>query len=270
MLKKYSFLSVLIAALALSFSFADEAEQKPAGKDKWREYFGLNERNRPVKSEKKSYDNEESNPEGMLDLVDMPTTNVVDYGAYRLNFRLYSRGGVQSHISFGVFKRLNLGAAWDVEQLLGSDDAKTVAPTLNVKFRVYDGSEILPSFAIGYDGQGRFFDRTKDEYLERERGMYLVFGRELFFANFLLHAGGNIARFKDGQVYGFVGLSYMIEDKLALFSEYDNIRIGPENRWNTGFRVFPIPSLAIDFAVRNIASIRDKERIVRINYVGTF
>ena len=249
---------------------ADE-ETKSAGKDKWREYFGLNKRNRPDRARKKQRESdEESNPEGMLDLVDAPTTNVVDYGAYRVNFRFYSAGGVLSHMSFGVFKRLNIGASWDVEQVLGSEDPKTVAPALNVKFRVYDGSQAMPSIAVGYDGQGRFYDRGKEEYSERERGLYIVFGRELFFSNFLAQAGADIAKFRDGEVFGFAGLSYMIEEKVALFSEYDNIRVGPNNRWNAGIRIFPIPSLGIDFAVRQIASIHDKERIVRINYVGTF
>ena len=79
-----------------------------------------------------------------------------------------------------------------------------------------------------------------------------------------------MAEFKDAKVLGSIGISYQVEQRLAVFTEYDNIRVGPENRWNAGVRIFPVPSLGIDFAFRRIASNQDKERIVRINYVGTF
>lgn len=243
-------------------------------KGKWREYFFGRQGTKPVKEKgtKSSdlTDREELNPEGLIDLIDSPSTNVIDYGGYRLNFRLYSKGGLITNLSFGVFRRLNIGASWDNEEVVGSENPTTNAPTLNLKFRVYDGSEILPSFAIGYDGQGRFFNKTTDEYREHERGLFAVFGRELFFPKLESYGGANISKFKEGTVLGFVGLSYTIEQKLVLMTEYDNIRVGPENRWNAGLRFFPIPSLSIDFAFRKIASIEDKERIVRINYVGSF
>ncbi|OGR87084.1 MAG: hypothetical protein A3A86_05445 [Elusimicrobia bacterium RIFCSPLOWO2_01_FULL_60_11] len=259
---------LLLLSLSLSAPFALNADDasKPSAKGKWREYFGLEK----TETREKISGREPDNPESMVDLVDVPTSNVLDYGGFRLNFRLYSEGGVQNHISFGVFRRLNIGASWDIERLLGSEEARTVAPALFVKFRVYDGSVVLPSLALGYDGQGRFYDRDKDEYRERERGLHAVFSKELHFPGLLGHAGANIAKFKDGEVFGFVGFSYVIENKVALLTEYDNIRKGPENRWNAGVRFFPVPSLAIDFAFRRIASRYDKERIIRINWVGTF
>ena len=254
--------------LFISVGIPLNAGDKPpaASNSKWREYFGLE---KEEKQEKIS-DSEAANTSNMLDLVDVPTSDVLDYGAFRLNFLLYSKGGVQNHISFGVFRRLNIGTTWDIEQLLGSEEVKTVPPSLMVKFRVYDGGDILPSLGIGYDGQGRFFNRTVNDYFEHERGLYAVLSRELYFSDLLMHAGANISRFREGDVFGFVGISYKIENKFAIFTEYDNIRVGPENRWNTGVRFFPIPSLAIDFAFRRIASRYDKERVIRINWVGAF
>lgn len=263
---KKLFLILFFLSIASSLPLNAEDSPKSSSRGKWREYFGLEK----AEKREKISDREPDNPESMLDLVDSPTSNVLDYGGFRLNFRLYSDGGVQNHISFGVFRRLNIGAAWDIERLMGSEEARTVAPALYVKFRVYDGSNVLPSLALGYDGQGRFFDRTRDEYSERERGLHAVFSRELYFPGLLVHAGVNIAKFRDGEVFGFAGFSYMIENKMALLAEYDNIRKGPDNRWNAGVRFFPVPSLAIDFAFRRIASKYDKERIIRINWVGTF
>lgn len=283
---KGSFKRLFFLAMVGSFVFAyspvrsEEKNEKP--KRSWRDFFKGSSRKKETEGDsgssfrrKKEISDsgelsEESNPEGMVDLVDAPTTNIIDYGGYRLNFRLYSGGGLVSHLSFGVFRRLNIGASWDNEKVIGTEDPTTNSPTLNIKLRAYDGSRILPSLAIGYDGQGRFFNKATDQYTERERGLYLAFEREFFFPRLEFYGGTNIAKFKEGEVYGFVGASYLIEQKIALIMEYDNIRVGPRNRWNAGIRVFPISSLAIDFAVRKIGSIEDKERIVRINYVGSF
>lgn len=278
-MKKVFFLFIVVVFFINFFVFAETEKTEtgktpPAHKKRLRDYFQrsseTNDGEKKMKREPVRVDSEELNPEGMVDLIDSPTSNIIDYGAYRLNFRLYSQGGLVSHLSFGVFRRLNIGASWDNEQVIGSETPRTNAPALNVKFRVYDGSEILPSVAIGYDGQGRFFNRALDEYDERERGLFVVFERELLIPKLEAYGSANIAKFKDGTVLGSVGLSYTIEQKVALMTEYDNIRSGPDNRWNAGIRIFPLPALSIDFAFRRIASNKDKERIIRINFVGNF
>jgi len=261
------------AAIAVFFLFIapsvslNAADKTPAASgSKWREYFGLEK----TEKREKISDSESETVGSILDLVDVPTSDVLEYGQFRLNFLLYSKGGVQNHIAFGVFRRLNIGTTWDIDQLLGSEEVKTVPPSLMVKFRVYDGGNILPSLAIGYDGQGRFFNRTLNDYFEHERGLYAVLSKELYFSDFLMHAGANISRFRDGNAFGFFGFSYKIENKVAIFTEYDNIHKGPENRWNAGVRFLPTPSLAVDFAFRRIASKYDKERVLRINWVAAF
>ncbi|OGR82492.1 MAG: hypothetical protein A2902_05645 [Elusimicrobia bacterium RIFCSPLOWO2_01_FULL_64_13] len=262
-----------LGLFAVPFLGAEDAGTlKP--KRSWKEYFLGRSRGRSLPSrpgaKARADAFEELNPEGMVDLVDAQTTNIVDYGGYRANFRFYSAGGILSHLSFGVFQRLNIGASWDLEDLIGSKSPSTNPPTLNAKFRVYDGGMRLPSVAVGYDGQGRFFNDAKDEYDERERGLYVVFGRELLLPKLEFYGGANIADFKGSKFLGTVGASYTIEQKVALITEYDNIRVARDNRWNAAVRVFPIPSLGIDFGFRRIASNREKERIVRINYVGNF
>lgn len=272
--ERFSFLLIAFFFLTLflqnSVLYAEKGELNKSQK-RWREYFQRGrEKGSSVEKKAEYNDREELNPEGMVDLVDSPTSNIIDYGGYRLNFRLFSNGGVTNHISFGVFRRLNIGASWDVEKVIGTEDPSMNVPSLNIKFRVSDGTELLPSLAIGYDGQGRFFDKSTDQYKERERGLFMVFGREIFIPKLESYGGINIAQFKEGIVLGFVALSYTIEEKVALMTEYDHIRTASNNRWNIGVRIFPIPSLGIDFAVRHVGSNQDKERVVRINYVGSF
>ena len=238
----------------------------------WRDFLSAGTTSAVGRGAQKSETSQEANEseQGLLELVDVPTAKILDYGAYGLGFRFYEQGGLLTQLSFGVFRRLNIGVSWDNEKVIGSQDPETNVPALQIKVRAFDGSPRLPSFTLGYDGQGRFFDRAKDEYAERERGIFIVFGREIFASGLELHAGSNIARFKEGKIYGFFGLSYDIENRLVLFTEYDNIRNGPESRWNIGAKLFPVPWLSIDFAFRKVGSNQDKERIARINYVGRF
>lgn len=255
----------LMLVLSLLPVFLQAEDAKP--KRTWKEYFSQRKERSSAPRETGS---DEANPDGMLDLVDSPTANIIDYGAFRLNERLYSKGGVQNHLSFGVFRRLNIGVTWDVEKFIGQEDPNANPPTLNVRFRVYDGGQQLPAVSIGYDGQGRFYNKNSDQYRERERGLYGIMTREVLLPNLRAHGGVNIAKFREGEVFGSLGLDYTIENKLVLLTEYDNIRKASENRFNAGFRVFATPSLALDFAVRHITEKDLRERIVRINYVGSF
>ena len=172
-----------IALFSFNFSVQLHAEDDGVKKERsWRDFLRGGKNKKTIKGRTEDpIEDLQSNPEGIVDLVDMPTSNVIDYGGYRVNFRLYSEGGVVSHLSFGVFRHLNIGASWDNQKVIGTDNQSTNSPTLNIKLRAFDGSYILPSFTIGYEGQGRFFDKTIDQYREREKGLFLVMGRELFF-----------------------------------------------------------------------------------------
>ncbi len=269
---KFSLVILTLFVAVYPVTLSAKSAAKTTIKEKWREYFrwGQNKDNKEELEGTAIESDEELSPEGVVDFIDVPTTNVVDYGAFRVNFRFYSAGGVQNHLSFGVFRRLNIGATWDMEKAIGTEKLKANVPTLYSKFRVYEGGQYLPSFAIGYDGQGRFFDTTVDQYKERERGLYGVFGREVFFPGLEFYGGSNIAQFNDGIVLGFLSASFSIEQKIIVMSEYDNIRKAPDNRFNAGIRFFPTPSLGIDFAVRHILNQDQRERIVRINYISNF
>ena len=207
----------------------------------------------------------------MLDLVDIPTAEAVDHYGYNLSFRFYSGGGVLTKTTFGVLPRLNVGFGLDTERFIGSDTVDLNAPTLNVKFRFYDGKRELPALALGYDGQGYFFDKAADEYRQREKGLYLVGGGEAFVPNLHLHAGLNIPDFSDDKVFGFTGVDYVYRNVFAFMFEADNLRGTRQSRLNLGGRYFITPSFSIDLAGRDLwAAGRKSERIVRLAYFGSF
>ncbi|HBU70068.1 MAG TPA: hypothetical protein DEE98_06740 [Elusimicrobia bacterium] len=205
-------------------------------------------------------------------VIDTPATGMSDYGGYNLNFRLFSEGGVLTRLNFGVFNKVNLGFGWEVSRVIGtSQDIIVGAPGLYLKIRPFEGDMVLPAFAFGYDGQGYFYNRDKNEFAQKEKGIFVVFGREAFSPGLVFNVGGNMNDFKTNNVYGFINASYNIEDKVILLCEYDNIHLVYENRLNMGMRFFITPDLSIDLAGRDLgAAGRDAERVLQINYVGRF
>ena len=96
-----------------------------------------------------------------VNLVDAPTSSVLDYGGYSSQTRFFSQGGLLQYVSFGVFHRLNLGASANVDGLIGNERVVRVrAPQVQVKYRFYEGDRYIPSFAVGFDGQGWLYSST--------------------------------------------------------------------------------------------------------------
>jgi hypothetical protein len=215
----------------------------------------------------------------LTELIDIPTADAVDHYGYNATFRFYTGGGVLSKTAFGVFPRLNIGFGLDMEELIGSDTVDVNRPTLNVKFRFFDGTRQLPALALGYDGQGYFFNEKTDEYIQREKGLYLVGSGEIIAPDLTLHGGANVYDFSNDRVYFFTGLSYLIEQVVGVMVEADieadveaqTPERDRDTRLNAGLRYYVTPSFAVDLAARDLgAAGRKAERIVRIGYFGSF
>jgi hypothetical protein len=208
----------------------------------------------------------------MPNILDLPTADVVDHYGMDLSFRFYSEGGVLTKTAFGVLPKLNVGFGLDTERFIGTRSVDLNRPTLNMKWRVYDGARSLPALALGYDGQGYYFDEAADEYSQREKGLFLVGSGEIITPGLSLHGGLNVFDFKSDPVYGFAGLHYLHADTVGVFFEADNLfHRGRSSRFNLGGSYSVTPSFSIDLAARDLwAPGRDAERILRIRYQATF
>lgn len=207
----------------------------------------------------------------LIELIDTPTAEQVDHYGYFASFRMYTDGGVLTKAVFGVLPRVNIGFGLDIEKLIGQSSVDINRPSINLKLRFFDGEDYLPALALGYDGQGYFFNENTNKYIQREKGLYLAASNEYFMPNLELHGGGNIYDFKKDVLHGFAGLSYTYEDVVSFLFELDNIRLKSENRMNAGIRYFLTPTLAIDMVGRDLgAAGRKAERIIKVNYLGSF
>ncbi len=208
----------------------------------------------------------------VVELIDVPTAEVVDHYGVNTSFRFYSDGGVLTKAAFGVLPRLNVGFGLDTERFIGNQNIHLNRPTLNMKLRVYDGQRNLPAVALGYDGQGYFFNKAADKYDQREKGLYLVGSGEIITPGLSLHGGLNVYDFNKDPVYGFAGIDYLFQDVVGFIFEVDNgFHKARDTRFNLGGRYMVTPSFSIDLAGRNLwAAGRNPERIVRINYSASF
>lgn len=208
----------------------------------------------------------------MVELIDIPTAEVADHYAADVSFRFYTAGGVLTKMAFGVFPRLNVGFGLDTEKFIGNQSADLNRPTLNMKLRAYDGGRNMPALALGYDGQGYFFNKDTDKYEQREKGLYAVGSGEIIVPGLSLSGGANIYDFKNDDVYGFFGLMYLYQGTIGVIGEADHLFHKPRNsRFNLGGRYYVTPSFSIDLAGRDLwAPRRDSERILRLNYSASF
>ena len=204
-------------------------------------------------------------------VIDTPTKGMLGYGNYDIDFRFFSGGGILSRMTFGVFKIVDLGVGWETDGVIGTQSATAAPPSLFLKIKPFSGGMVLPGFAIGYDGQGYYYNKNVNTFDEKEKGIFLVFGREIIIPGLNFNAGVNMNDFKNDTVFGFLSLEYDIEEKFKLMCEYDNINYFPDARLNAGVRVFITDDIFVDAAGRDIgASARTTERIVRIAYLGKF
>jgi len=217
-------------------------------------------------------DNAGSDESPMVEVVDIPTADIIDPSTYALNFRFYDAGGIVSRLIIGPLKRVNLGITFDAQGVVGSQDPHMVRPSVYFKLRAFDGTDVLPALALGYDNQGYLYKDALRDYLEKEKGLYVVGSHEIFIPDFELHAGMNVNNFDNTKLYGFFGATYKIVSSFALLAEYDNIRAAPTSRVNLGGRYWVTPYFNVDLAARNVGrgGGSGAERIVRLNYTGHF
>lgn len=214
-----------------------------------------------------------------IDVVDAPTSAVLDYGGYSSRSRFYSGGGLLEYVSFGVYPGLNLGASAAVDGLIGNEkDVRVRAPAAQIRYRFFEGDAALPSLAVGYDGQGFLYDTLDQRFNERQRGFYVVGTKEVGTPGLQVHPSINISDFNSNSIYGALPLTLNIRDKAELLAEWDNIANFSDSRVNVGLRAFLTPSFEVDFAVRSIGAggtfsdgqRRGPERIVQLKYSGNF
>lgn len=213
------------------------------------------------------------------DIIDAPTTAVLDNYGYSARSRFYAQGGILQHLSFGVYPGINLGASAAVDGLIGdADQVRMRAPTAQVKYRFYEGDAEMPSLAIGFDGQGYRYNAANRRFNQRQRGFYVVSSKEIATSGFQIHPSFNISDFDSNAFFGSLPLTLNIRDKTTILVEWDNINNWNGSRVNMGLRAYLTRNFHVDFAVRAVGAAgsyadgasKGPERVVQLKYSNNF
>lgn len=212
---------------------------------------------------------QEVTPETLL--IDVPTASTLDKYQASLTTRAYTDGAVMESLDFGVLPQINIGVSVAVYQLLGnSDDIKILNPDFQAKWKVFDGSLYWPAIAIGYDGRRYGYNKHTKKYLDDRKGGFITFTREIFTPGLEATAGINLSDFDRKDIYGFLGVSWTVNEWLTLLGEWDNLHRMNQTRANVGARFAITPTLALSGAVRRIGRGNENERILQLRYVTNF
>lgn len=205
-------------------------------------------------------------------LIDTPTAKVAPVKTFSFTSRIFSQGGIVNFFAFTPYDRFSIGTGLTLEHIVGTndEDIKILTPSLQLKFEAYDGSEILPMIALGFNNQGFYYDHEKNKYLQKSKGAYLAATQEILTEGLMLNYGLNVTtdNFEFDKLHSFIALNYDITSYLDFILEWDNIRSLNNSRVNTGLRVYIAEFFALDFAVRNLNN--KAERILQIKYNYTF
>lgn len=163
----------------------------------------------------------------LLQLADMPTAGILQYGEVLITTKMYRDNGIRLGSSVGLFSRFMFGVSYGGENLVGNEK-----PTwherveVNAKYRVIDESPTIPAVVIGFDSQGHgVFHRSLKRYDIKSKGFYTVASRNYYFlGNLGVHLGTNYSlENNDGQnnINIFLGVDKSFGNELTLMLDYD-------------------------------------------------
>ncbi|MDR0952833.1 MAG: hypothetical protein LBM71_01395 [Elusimicrobiota bacterium] len=205
-------------------------------------------------------------------LMDTPTAEVLPLKTLGITARMFNSGGMLTYFDFSILNRFSIGASFTLEHLIGTndEDIKVLIPALQLKFRIYDGTNNFPAIAIGFDNQGFKYNHYDNKYEQIARGLYMAFTKELFFPGFILNSGINMTvnGFEFDTFAGFVSAGYTIFDIFQFMFEWDNIRTLKESRLNSGVKIYLADFFNLDFAIRDFN--HKAERVAQLKYTFAF
>lgn len=160
-------------------------------------------------------------------LVDIPTAGLLDRGSFAFDVNFFQAGGVVLGLSAGVLDRLNFGISYGGTNIIGSEPPLwNKLPGVNIKFRLFDESEVVPAIAIGFDSQGKetYID-SLERYTIKSPGFFAVGSKNYAILGFLsIHGGINYSlERKDGDkdINAFIGAEKTIGEDISIMLEHD-------------------------------------------------
>jgi len=160
-------------------------------------------------------------------LIDTPTAGILHRGDFALDIDFFGNGGMTVGLSAGVINRMSLGISYGGDRLIGSEKAEfNEVPGINLRYRIWDETLLMPALVIGFDSQGReaYID-SLDRYRIKSLGFFAATSKNYkIFGNLSVHGGVNYSLERadgDKDLNFFGGAEKTFGRDISLIVEYD-------------------------------------------------
>lgn len=221
-------------------------------------------------------------------LVDIPTAGLLDRGSFALDANFFQAGGLVLGLMAGPLDRLNFGISYGGTAIIGSDEPVwNRLPGVNIRFRIFDESNLIPAIAIGFDSQGKEnYIESLERYTIKSPGFYVAGSKNYELLGHLsLHGGINYSMERadgDKDMNVFVGVEKTIGGEISVMLEHD-FGFNDSNseapgkgrgymnfgtRWSIGYGF----TLGVDLKdiIKNQQHVTIGKRIIRFEYIRSF
>jgi len=160
-------------------------------------------------------------------LIDMPTAGVLEKGLVGVSADVMPYGTLISRLEVGVFDGICFGISYGGGNLIGAGKLSWYKfPGVNIKFRLFKESVLMPSLLLGFDSQGKgeYFD-SSSRYSIKSPGFFASASKNFALLGYLsIHGTLNYSlESEDGDnfVNLTVGVEKTIGSILSVLAEYD-------------------------------------------------
>jgi hypothetical protein len=218
-------------------------------------------------------------------LIDMPTAGILEKGFVGVSTDILPFGTVIGRLEVGAFDDISFGISYGGGNLIGAGNPDWFKlPGVNIRFRLFKESLLMPSLTFGFDSQGKgeYFD-SSSRYEIKSPGFYGAVSKNFAFLGYLsLHGtfnysletvdGDNFINFR-------AGVEKTIGSSLSILAEYDfafndNAEIfGNGNGYlNMGVRLTMGEGFTLGLDLRDLLDNKKwrpgiADRAVRIEYI---
>ena len=169
-----------------------------------------------------------------LKLVSMPTGGTLPKGTFSLETLLMNNGSILPSFCLGLTDNVTIGISYGIQGFIGVGNFQKNKsyPEVQLKYRLFEETDMKPSILIGLDtqGKGNYYDAPDYErYEQKALGFYFVLSRNYeMLGNFGFHVGLNKNLFEnsdgDEDINIFFGFDKALNRSFSLLAEYDFAR----------------------------------------------
>ncbi|OGC93530.1 MAG: hypothetical protein A2W25_16915 [candidate division Zixibacteria bacterium RBG_16_53_22] len=160
-------------------------------------------------------------------VIDTPTGGMLPRGAFDLDLRTFSGGGLQAALGIGLMERFSVGLAYGASAVL-TDTIPVHNPRLEfqMKYRLLEETRNFPDITVGYSSQGYGpYDDGSKRFQVKSPGFYLAFTKRflLYSSPAAWHWGVNysLENERDNDPSAFVGFNAELGADMMFLGEYD-------------------------------------------------